>query len=580
MRYFIYCRKSSEREDRQVLSIESQIKELKRLAERLNLKVVDIFTESRSAKAPGRPVFNEMIKKIKQGKAGGILCWKLDRLARNPIDGGKIIWLLQKGVLKCIQTFDRAYYPEDNVLLMSVEFGMANQYILDLSKNIKRGLKAKVEMGWRPNLAPLGYLNDNTYGKGKNVIVKDPERFDLVKRMWKLMASGNYPVSRILELADDWGLRTRKGRRRSKSTVYRILTNPFYAGLFEYPKGSGNWYQGKHEPMITQEEYNRVQILLGRKGNPRPRKNNFPFRCLIKCGECGSTIIADPKNQIICSKCKFKFSFNNRDTCPRCNTRIEEMKNPTILRYVYYRCSKRGDPNCSQKSVEIKELERQIDGLLAQIQISEAFKNWALKYLKEEAEREKMDYDEILASQKRAYTNCLKKLDNLFQLKISPLNVDGSLISDEEYAKKKAELVREKARLEEAIERLKKQENRWLEAIEKTFDFACHARYWFRNGTPEEKTQILRSIGSNLTLKDGKLEIELKKPFRWLSKVSNGFPEVKRVIEPKKSQKDQRCLEKIYASSPMLSRALHEVRTWNVEDLEGVWFCFQAQQVE
>ena len=565
MRYFIYCRKSSEREDRQVLSIESQIKELKRLAERLNLKVVDIFTESRSAKAPGRPVFNEMIKKIEQGRAGGILCWKLDRLARNPIDGGKIIWLLQRGVLKCIQTFDRSYYPEDNVLLMSVEFGMANQCILDLSKNIKRGLKAKVEMGWRPNLAPLGYLNDNTYGKGKNVIVKDPERFDLVKRMWKLMASGNYPVSRILELADDWGLRTRKGRSLSKSTVYRILTNPFYAGLFEYPKGSGNWYQGKHEPMITQEEYNRVQILLGRKGNPRPRKNNFPFRCLIKCGECGSTIIADPKNQIICSKCKFKFSFNNRDTCPRCNTRIEEMKNPTILRYVYYRCSKRRDPNCSQKSVEIKELERQIDGLLAQIQISEAFKNWALKYLKEEAEREKMDYDEILASQKRAYTNCLKKLDNLFQLKISPLNVDGSLISDEEYAKKKAELVREKARLEEAMERLKKQENRWLEAIEKTFDFACHARYWFRNGTPEEKTQILRSIGSNLTLKDGKLEIELKKPFRWLSKVSNGFPEVKRVIEPKKSQKDQRCLEKIYASSPMLSRALHEVRTWAME---------------
>jgi len=154
-----------------------------------------------------------MIKKIEQGRAGGILCWKLDRLARNPIDGGKIIWLLQRGVLKCIQTFDRSYYPEDNVLLMSVEFGMANQYILDLSKNIKRGLKAKVEMGWRPNLAPC---------KGKNVIVKDPERFDLVKRMWKLMASGNYPVSRILELADDWGLRTRKGRRLSKSTVYRI----------------------------------------------------------------------------------------------------------------------------------------------------------------------------------------------------------------------------------------------------------------------------------------------------------------------------------------------------------------------
>ena len=572
MRYFIYCRKSSESEDRQVLSIESQTNELKKHARRLNLKVVDIFTESRSAKAPGRPLFNEMIKQIKQGKAEGILCWKLDRLARNPIDGGQIIWLLQKGILKCIRTFDRTYYPEDNVLLMSVEFGMANQYILDLSKNIKRGLKAKVEKGWRPNLAPLGYLNDNTKGKGRNIIVKDPERFDLVKRMWKLMASGNYTPSQILKLANDsWGLRTRKGKKLSKSTIYRIFTNPFYAGLFEYPRGSGNWYRGKHEPMVTQEEYDKVQVLLGRKGNPRPRKNNFPFRCLMKCGECGSTVVADPKNQIICSKCKHKFSFNTRHECPKCGTPIEEMESPTILKYVYYRCSKRKNPNCSQRSVELKELERQIEDLLSQIQISEAFKNWALKYLREEAEREKEDYKEILASQKRAYANCLKKLDNLLQLKISPLNADGSLISDEEYAKKKAELMREKARLEEEMEKLKSQGDRWLETVEKTFDFACHARYWFKSGSPEEKTQILRSIGSNLTLKDGKLEIELKKPFKWFSKVSNGFPEVKGPIEPEKSQKNQGDLEKIYASSPTLSRFLHEVRTWvkvKSEDLE------------
>jgi site-specific DNA recombinase len=571
MRYIIYCRKSSEAEDRQVLSIESQINELKSLAERLNLKVVDVLTESQSAKAPGRPVFNDMIKKINQDRADGIISWKLDRLARNPIDGGRIIWMLQKGIIKHIQTFDRSYYPEDNVLLMSVEFGMANQFILDLSKNVRRGLRAKLEKGWRPNLAPLGYLNDKTKGKGKNEIVKDPERFELVKRMWELMLSASYTPPKILDIAsNNWGLKTRHGKMLSRSMIYRIFTNSFYAGLFEYPEGSGNWYRGKHEAMITLEEYDRVQILLGRKGNPRPKKYSFAFRGLIRCGECGAMITPDEKNQIICSNCKHKFSLNNKSACPRCQTPIEKMEKPTILRYLYYHCTKRKNPDCSQGSIEVKELESQIDEILSRIQISEAFKNWAIKYLKEENEREVSAREMILSSQRRAYDSCLKKLNNLLQLKISPLNSDGSLLSDEEYARRKAELIKEKARLEEVLGDTGGRVNHWLEIAEKTFDFACHARHWFKNGTPEEKSQILQALGSNLILKDKKLLIQLKKPFTWLENVSGGFPEVRATFEPEKSGKNELKLEECYSQNPTLRRALDEVRTWIMTSQEAI----------
>ena len=193
--YFIYCRKSSEDEDRQVLSIESQINELTSLAKKLNLPVSDILTESKSAKAPGRKVFNEMTRRIYRKEARGIICWKLDRLARNPVDGGQISWMLQQGVIRHIQTPERGYHPEDNVLLMNVEFGMANQFILDLRKNVKRGLKTKVEKGWLPGVSPLGYLNNKSKIEGEKDIIKDAKRFLLLQKMWELMLTGNYSLA-------------------------------------------------------------------------------------------------------------------------------------------------------------------------------------------------------------------------------------------------------------------------------------------------------------------------------------------------------------------------------------------------
>ena len=134
-KYILYARKSTESEDRQVLSIDSQISELKALAEREGLTIVCVMQESRSAKQLGRPVFADMMARIARGEASGILCWKLDRLARNFIDGGQVIEMIQRGVVQHIRSFERSYYPEDNVLLMAVELGMANQFSRDLAVN-------------------------------------------------------------------------------------------------------------------------------------------------------------------------------------------------------------------------------------------------------------------------------------------------------------------------------------------------------------------------------------------------------------------------------------------------------------
>src|SRR5580704_5552902 len=150
--YFIYCRKSSEAEDRQMLSNGSQIRELKELVTKLNLPVVEILTEAKSAKEPGRPVFNDMMQRLYRGEAAGIICWKLDRLARNPIDGGSIIWALKQHGIKVITPAQSYAREDDNIILMYIEFGMAQKYVDDLSRNVKRGLRAKAVKGLYPGL--------------------------------------------------------------------------------------------------------------------------------------------------------------------------------------------------------------------------------------------------------------------------------------------------------------------------------------------------------------------------------------------------------------------------------------------
>ncbi len=247
-KYIEYCRKSSDSEDRQVQSIPDQLKELMPLRIARQANVIKSYGESQSAKKPGRPYFNEMIKMVEDGKADGIICWKINRLARNPIDGGKIQWLLQTGKLKSILTPGKEYLPTDNVLMMAVELGMANQFILDLSKDVTRGMNTKVQKGWRPVKAPLGYLNDPVGLRGEKRIFKDPERFELVQKMWKLMLSGNYTIRRLRDvITNEWGLRSRQNNNTlSLGGLYRIFTNSFYYGEFTY---HGEVFQGKHEPM-------------------------------------------------------------------------------------------------------------------------------------------------------------------------------------------------------------------------------------------------------------------------------------------------------------------------------------------
>lgn len=489
MKYIIYARKSTESEDRQVLSIDSQIKELKEVAQRLGFDEPTVMRESMSAKEPGRPVFNKLMELAEAGKIDGILCWKLDRLARNPVDGGRIIWSIKSKGFKIITPSQHYSKDEDNTILMYVEFGMAQKYIDDLGKNVKRGNREKLANGGLPGIPPIGYLNK----LDDHTIIPDPDRFILVRKMWDRLLAGDRP-EQVRQMAnEEWGFKTKRFKRiggnpMNISTIYRMVRNPFYYGIIERKvDGELKRYQGAHQAMITEDEFWQVQKLLGLP-TPKPKNKSFSLTGLIRCGECGSAITA------------------------------EEKIKKSGKKYVYYRCTKKNKNLCClEKPVKGEILEEAINEVLGGIKLPKEFTDWAIKWLKETNDSECVDRTMIYQSLQQSFNVIQNKLDRLTDILLD------NLIEQAEYRTKKNELLLEQKKLKEKIDDTEHRAESWLEKIEKAFDFASVAKLRFEQGTNEDKRAIAIALGSNFKLKNGHLALELNKVWEKFYQMSPGL---------------------------------------------------------
>ena len=321
LRYCLYARKSSESDERQTMSIDSQIKEMKNLADKEGIKITKVLQESYSAKQSGqRPVFMQLLADIRNGEINGVLTWAPDRLSRNAGDLGSLVDLMDDKKLVQIKTFSQSFSntPNEKFLLM-ILCSQAKLENDNRGENVKRGIRAKCEMGWRPCMPPIGYYNRAMAGV-KDIVV-DPERGPYVAEMFKKAAKGE-SGRKIKNWLDVSGATTRKGKRISLSQIYLMLKNPFYYGMFEYPKKSGTWYQGSHEPLTTKEIFDEVQKQLVCPQKVKWGSKKFPFRRFLTCYTCGSTIVGEEK---------FK-------------GRIDGGKN----RHVYYHCSRQVDTSCKE----------------------------------------------------------------------------------------------------------------------------------------------------------------------------------------------------------------------------------------
>jgi len=478
MRYFLYCRKSSEAEDRQVLSIESQRQAIERsFADRADIEVVGIFEESKSAKAPGRPLFAQMLAGIERGEAEGIVTWAPDRLARNSIDGGQIVYLLDRGVLKDLKfaTYTFENNPQGKFMLQ-IMFGQSKYYSDALSENVKRGNRTKLEQGWRPNHPPLGYRNCPE----TRTILPHPDHFPLVRRIFDLFLSGEYSPREIAIIArDTWGLLTPRGKRSggkpvALATIYKMLGNQFYCGRILW---KGETFPGRHQPIVTPAEFARAQKLLGRDGQSRPARHSFAFTGFIRCGSCGMMVTAEHKTN----------KYNSR--------------------YTYYHCSKRGmGPKCPERSIEENVLEEQFSEFLASLSIDERLASWAMAAVRDEEAGAK----DILAVQQRSCSAAIEEVAAQLR-ELTALRL-RRLVDDAEYLVERERLEEERKTLESSLARTSPTDR--FELLREVVSFSKYAADWFSHADDAAKRLILETVGSNFSLTGKKVSIQAVKPFR------------------------------------------------------------------
>lgn len=532
LKFIIYARKSTEGEDRQMASLPDQLDIAKQIVAKNKYKVVKIFQEAASAsKCNNRPKFDQMVRMIEQGKANGIICWQTNRLARNPKESGIIQQLLIEGRLKLIHTNDRVYRPEDNAIVFGVEASMAAQYSIDLSKNVTRGIRSKNKHGHCTFVAPQGYINKQGDDHQPTIEI-DPDRFYTLQRMFKLYLTGNYSVPDLLSiLNEDYHFTTLRHKKRggkplTLAGLYGILENPFYMGKIRDIEDKNIFHQGAWQPMITEDEYWRVQRLRSKYAedhNLRPttlvKSARYELKGLLSCASCGCAIIGEHHDRLV--------------------------SDGTYNDHLYYKCTKKSPyRKCNMHGgISEEEAFRQIDALLDHYTLHPLLYQWAMEILNSIREKEMLERYNVAKIKNASMDDCEKEFHELVKMR------RRNLINDEQFKRESKIIQGLMDDIKRSAEDNEERQRKWYEIIGKTLHTLTSPREKFHLSEDiGERWAILLAIGPKATLRQiddiNDLEEDLivtpqkslkartaklieVKPYKWIEVIDKG----KRQIE-------------------------------------------------
>ena len=473
-KFFLYLRKSTDETTRQIMSLDAQRRELRDFIRRERLTVIAEFEESRTAKEPGRPLFNNMLARIERGEANGILCWDIDRLYRNPADEGRVRWMLQCGIIAFIRTPTRCYSPADAGILIAVEGGRATDFIIHHRRDVMRGVREKLLKGGWPGNAPIGYLQD------KNIrnIVPDPKRAKIVQTIFEEFSTGTHSLLWVADRLAGFGIVSKGGKPWSKSLAHGFLTNPLYMGIMVW---SGETFEGKFKPLVSPELFAKVGAALKVRSKPRKTRkgHNFPFCGLFRC-TCDSMISA------------------------------QWAKGHGGL-YRYYRCTRK-KRNCSERYVQ--------EGAVAD-QCAKALH--ALAIVPEDAAlvRDLIDQDAANSGKavEAAASEVAEKLTAV-QTKLNKLTRAylDELLDEESFQAAKADLVTEKAVLKHEKTRLQKTgATYWIEPAKEVINALESAGNIQEAKSPVEISKLVQKIGTNPLIAQKKVTFDFSPPYDFAS---------------------------------------------------------------
>lgn len=593
-RTVLYCRKSSDSDDRQVQSLDDQETELKDFVKRANgfaqnsnerMEIVEIIKESCSAKNSGeRALFNRMVEDAQRGKYDVILIWAPDRISRNLGDMDKIIRLLEGHKIKHLLTQSNQTYGNRAIEKGMLQYCVVNAKMENDQKgeNVVRGLKRKIRDGnWIGN-ARLGYLNFGNK-KGQRWVDKDPERWEIIKQCWEMFATGAYSVPQIRDKAEELGLRSRpmrnkpEGARVGINTYYDMFWNVFYLGKMLIGKKEdvkllpelktmilngeieGEIFEdyvivkGKHPPMISEEMFRRVQGILRERGLANhcttAKFKDFVFAGLILCGSCGHAVVTEEKTKYKCTGCGTWFTCSSaRPTptdCKHCKKPLSRQVLENSSYYCYAHCSGKNKekkfcpqtfhPNGRPKpTIPVVELEKQVDEMLNRLSIDEEVYAYCIRTLKDEHFQSTIVQNQSLTLLQKDHKRIKEKLDKLVDLRLA------GEIDAEYFATKKSELETNLKEIMQQLEKFNQKNTDWVEQTETFLNMASRANLAFKNGDNPTKREILKSISSHIYLQSGKLRFEFRKPFDILLKEppnqALNYTSKKQEFEPKEHQ--------------------------------------------